>query len=508
MLYCISSKIEFINRKGDLIMDLSTLFNSIQNQLGQYLPSIMGALMILVGGWILAMLVRAGLNHFLNMININSRVSSTTGQEIDLASGISFSAYVLILLMTLIGVLNSLNLETVSQPFNLLVSQVFEYMPRIFGGLILAAVAWAIASVAKVLVSKALAATKIDDTISKEAGMAPMSNNAGTLLFWIIILMFLPAILSTFELEGLLSPVQNLVDKVLNMVPDIFAAGVIGFVGWVVAKILSSVVTNVLATGGVDRLTETAESEKDGIKISSVLGTIVFVFIFVPTLITALDTLHMEAISGPASDMLSMMFEAIPNIIAAVVILTITYYVAKFASALVSNLLTSIGFNSLPEKLGFTNAFSSGSSLADFVGKTIMFFALLFATVEAANRLGFSQVSDIVSVFIQFGGDILLGSVILVIGFWLANLAYNAINTASGSESSGLANIARLAIIGLVIAMGLRAMGIADDIVNMAFGLTLGAVAVAVALAFGLGGREAAGKQLEYWFSKMRDNDK
>jgi hypothetical protein len=52
--------------------------------------------------------------------------------------------------------------------------------------------------------------------------------------------------------------------------------------------------------------------------------------------------------------------------------------------------------------------------------------------------------------------------------------------------------------------MGLRAMGIADDIVNLAFGLTLGAAAVAVALAFGLGGREAAGRQMEYWLARMR----
>ena len=52
--------------------------------------------------------------------------------------------------------------------------------------------------------------------------------------------------------------------------------------------------------------------------------------------------------------------------------------------------------------------------------------------------------------------------------------------------------------------MGLRAMGIADDIVNLAFGLTLGAIAVAVALAFGLGGRAAAGKQMEYWLARWR----
>jgi hypothetical protein len=487
-------------------MDLSTLFNSIQNQLGQYLPSIMGALLILVGGWILAMLVRAGLNHFLNMIGINNRISASTGQEIDLASGISFGAYVLILLMTLIGVFNSLNLDSVSGPFNLLVSQVFEYLPRIFGGLILAAVAWAIASLVKVLSTKALAATTIDETIAKEAGMSPMSNNVGSMLFWVIILMFLPAILSTFELTGLLTPVQNLVDKILDMVPNIFAAGVIGVVGWVVAKILSGVVSNVLVTSGVDRLIESPENKTD-LKISRIVGTLVFAFVFIPSLITALDTLQMEAISKPASDMLAMLFEAIPNMIAAAVILVVTFYVAKFVATLVNNLLSGMGFNNLPAKLGFTNAFSSGVTPSDFIGKMIMFFAILFATVEAANRLGFSQVSEIVSVFIQFGGDILLGSVILVIGFWLANLAYDAINTASGSKTTGLASIARVAIIGLVVAMGLRAMGIADDIVNMAFGFTLGAVAVAVALAFGLGGREAAGKQLEYWFNKMRDND-
>ena len=64
--------------------------------------------------------------------------------------------------------------------------------------------------------------------------------------------------------------------------------------------------------------------------------------------------------------------------------------------------------------------------------------------------------------------------------------------------------VVRIAIVGLAIAMGLRAMGIADDIVNLAFGLILGAVAVTIALSFGLGGREAAGKQMDYWLEKLR----
>ncbi len=490
-------------------MDFSTLVNSLQGQLGQHLPGIFGALAVLVGGWLIAVLVRAGLNRFLNMIGINKRISESTGQEVDIASGISFGAFILILLITLIGVFSSLNLQAVSEPFNVMVTQIFEYLPRIFAGLILLAIAWGIATLVRLVATKALATTKLDEKLSAAAGMQPMSNNVGNMLFWIIILMFLPALLSTFELNGLLSPVQGMVNEFLSMLPNIFAAGVIALVGWIVAKILRGLVTNILATSGIDNISKAVDlDDKNVIKLSNVVGMLVFIFVFIPTLIAALDALQMSAISQPASNMLSMMFEAVPNILAAAVILTITYYVAKFLSVLVVNLLTSIGFNELPATLGCADTFTKKSTASDLIGKILIFFAMLFATVEAANRLGFSEVSDIVSIFIQFGGDILLGSVILIVGFWLANLAYRAIDRASGKESTGLANIARIAIIGLVVAMGLRAMGIADDIVNMAFGLTLGSVAVAVALAFGLGGREAAGKQLEYWFKKMRDSNK
>ena len=138
------------------------------------------------------------------------------------------------------------------------------------------------------------------------------------------------------------------------------------------------------------------------------------------------------------------------------------------------------------------------------VALLVLIVAMLFATAEAANRLEFTQVRDLVALFIRFGGNVLLGAVILIIGSWLANVAHDAIKRANTTHSEGLASIARVAILGLVIAMGLRAMGIADDIVNLAFLLTFGAVAVAVALSFGLGGREAAGRQMEYWLSKLR----
>src|SRR5262249_25526757 len=120
------------------------------------------------------------------------------------------------------------------------------------------------------------------------------------------------------------------------------------------------------------------------------------------------------------------------------------------------------------------------------------------------NRLEFSQVRDLVTMFIKFGGEILLGGAILAIGFWLANLAYEAIHRASGEKRTRIPRLARVALLGLTIALGPRPRGIADDIGNLAFGLTLGAVAVAIALSFGLGGREAAGRQMEHWLSQLR----
>ena len=104
---------------------------------------------------------------------------------------------------------------------------------------------------------------------------------------------------------------------------------------------------------------------------------------------------------------------------------------------------------------------------------------------------------------LELAGDIFFGLIVLVIGNMIANVAYRALIT----SDKFLASIARITILGLFFAIALNTMGIADQIVNLAFGLTLGAIAVAVALSFGLGGREAAGKQMEYILDKFRNSN-
>ena len=483
-------------------MEFSALLTSLQNVLGAPLPNILGALGILALGWIFAVAARAGVKRLLNMLGVNQRIRESTDQALDVENGVALGVFWVILLVTIIGILNVLDLELASNPFQVLANQIFGYLPRLVAGTALVLVAWLLATLLRAGAVKLLEKTDLDESLSAQAGMEPMSKNVGNVLFWLVILLFIPAILGAYDLQGLLSPVQTMVDKVLAMLPNVFAALVIGFVGWLLAKVMRGLVTNLLAAAGVDRAGHSAGLDQS-VLLSRVIGTLVFIFIFVPTLIGALDALKIDSISKPATEMLAQILNAIPHLVAAGLILVLTYYVAKFASALVSRLLAGMGFDALPGKIGLAGAFGELKASA-LVGMVLMFFAMLFATVEAANQLQFTQVRDLITTFVRFGADVLLGAAILLIGFWLANLAYAAIVKASGENISTLARIARIAILGLVTAMGLRAMGIADDIVNIAFGLTFGAVAVAVALSFGLGGREAAGRQMEYWLSKLR----
>ncbi|MCA8410741.1 MAG: mechanosensitive ion channel [Burkholderia multivorans] len=482
-------------------MDASSFITSLQTTLGGYLPKIAGAIGILVIGWLIAVIVRAGALRLLGALKVDQRITESTGQGACVERIVAGGLFWLVLLVTAVGIFNVLNLYAVSNPFSLLVTHIVDYLPNLIGGAALTLVAWLIASLLRSIANRALKASKVDDKLSGSAGMQPMSGYLGDVLFWLVILMFLPAILSAFALSGLLSPVQGMIDRLLAIVPNLFAAAVIGVVGWIVARVLRGLVTNLLVAAGADRLTQRLDSPAP-VRVSSLVGTIVYVFVFVPTLISALDALKIDAISVPATNMLNEFLSAVPDIVAAIVIVLVTFYFARFVAALAQRLLEAAGADGLPAVLGVERVFSGMLLPSVLVARLIVFFAMLFAAVEAANRLGFTQVRDVVTLFIEFGGHVLTGGVILVIGVWLAGLARRVIEQADREHSVLFARIAQFAILGLVFAMGLRAMGIANEIVQLAFGLVLGAIAVAVALSFGLGGREAAGKLLDRWFNQ------
>ena len=484
-------------------MEIQTFWNTLQSSIGQNVMQWVGALTVLVIAWLLAVIVRAATHAALSKLKLNERMQDALGTPMNWHSLIAGALFWLVMLLGLGAALNTVELNLDSGPLSGMTNQLLEFAPRLLAAAALGVVAWLVASVVRGLVNKAMGASQLDEKLSATAQMQPIGERLGQVLFWLVILMFVPAVLQALEMRALLDPVNTMLTQGLGFVPNIVAAFIVGGVGWLVAKVLQQLVAQLIASMGADQWA-TEAGLGNAFKVSRLGGVVVFLAVFVPSLIAALDALRIESVSGPATEMLNLIVSSVPHVIAAVLILLVTWVVARFAAGLVASLLSALGVDTWPEKIGLAHA-TKTTPASKMVGRLLVFFAMLLASVEAARQLGFNQFGELVATFIQFAGNVLLGSVILMVGFWLSNLAFNAIDRAAGDKSSGLARIARLAILGLVLAMGLRAMGIADDIVNLAFALVLGALAVAFALAFGLGGREAASDLAKQWLADYRN---
>jgi hypothetical protein len=431
---------------------------------------------------------------------------------------VSKGVYYLLLLFVVVGFFQALRLTLITEPLNRLLNQMFDYAPRLLGAGLLLLVAWIVATVLKKLVTEGLSAAKLDERLGGEAGVEeegamPLSKTLGEVVYWLVFLLFLPAILGALELQGLLEPVQGMVDEILSFLPNLFAAGIILVIGWFVARIVQRIVTNLLAALGVDRL-----SEQVGVagalgkqKLSGLIGMVIYILILIPVLIAALDALEMDAITRPASDMLNTIFGALPALFGAFLVLAIAYVVGRVVAGLITNLLTGLGFNAILARLGLGDEPREGQRTpSDIVGYLVLVAIMFFASIEALRLLNFDLLAEGLAQFTAFAGQIILGLIIFALGLYLANLAANAIQTSAVDQAGLLALAARIAILVLAGAMALRQMGIANEIVNLAFGLLLGAIAVAVALAFGLGGREIAARELDGWLEsiKSRENER
>jgi len=477
------------------------------------------AVLILIGGWILALLISATVRKALERTSIDNRIAERTGmkRDINIEAIVGKIIFWIVMLLVLVAVFQSLQLTAVTGPLNSLLNELFSYVPNLLAAAGLGLVAWLIATILRFAVSKGLSMTKLDDTLTSQIGMdeerqVPMSETLANIVYWFVFLMFLPAVLDALSMQGLLAPVQGMVNDLLGFLPNILSAGIIAVVGWFVARIIRQIVTSLLVAVGADKLGERVglTAVVGSQTLSGLIGTILYVLILIPVIISALDALRIRAISDPATNMLNTLLDALPAIFGAIIVLGVTYFIGQLVAGLVANLLTTVGFNRVLGLIGLGGGAPQEGrrTPAEIVGYLVLIGMLLFATIEAAQLLGFSIVADLVAEFLTFASQVLLGIIIFGLGLYLANLAHKVIVSTAGEQAKVLSQAARLAIIVLAGAMGLRQMGIADDIVNLAFGLLLGAIALAMALAFGLGARDIAARETENLLESLRSEDK
>ncbi|MBP8816544.1 MAG: mechanosensitive ion channel [Psychrobacter sp.] len=484
---------------------MNPMYTSFNGYLGGPIGSIIGAILIFIIGWLVALGIAALVRGVLSKVNLNQRMNSSTGKSYDLEGIISKIVFWFIFIIAIAGALSQLNLNSISTPFANMVNQVLTFIPNLIAAIAVGVIGWVIATVARTAINAALAKTSMDERLSAKAGVKPMSSTIADMVYWFILLVVLTMVLGQLELDGLFAPLTNMVDKIFSFIPNILIAGVVFVVGYIIAKVVRGIVTNLVSTFDVQKLASKAGLSEQN-SLPNIAGSLAFLVVIIPTIIAALNALKIDVIARPATNMLNKIMEALPNIFMAAAILIVTFYVVRMVANIIKGLIENTQINQLPAKVGLQETMGD-KKISDLVSYAIIFFAMLFAAIAAADLLGFEPISAIIAMFIAFGANIILGAIILFIGFWLANIIAGVVER-SEQGSQFLANIVRVLIMGLVLAMGLKAMGIADSIVNLAFGLTLGAVAVAFALSFGLGGQEAAARFLRKMQDKMdRERD-
>lgn len=514
---------------------MDTAVSTLTPLLGDAIARLIVAVIVLLIGWAIAAIAARIVGAILKRTNLDNRLAGSLDPKsmvgtpkagavqtapaapqpkspaYPVESWITTAVFWFIFLFFILGALQVLGLTAIAAPINTLLETITGWLPALLAAAILALIAHVLGSILRRIVTAAMARRNVDERLASSSGSkTSIANPLGDAVYYLIWLLFLPAILGALGLQGLLIPVQNMIDQFLSFLPFLAAAIIVLVVGWFVARIVQRIVASFLASAGVDSFAERVGVAKymGGMTLSGLLGLIVFILILIPIITASLDALNLNSLTAPLTAMINEVIVAIPSYVAAAVILILTYVLGRWLIGIGVEILTGVGVNSLPRVLGLGNSDSiGGRTLAQWIGDLALLIVMLLAAVQAAEVIGWNAVTVAVGSLGVQVVQIIFGLIIIAVGVYLGNLAARFVNGTSMANKNLLAWGARLAIIAFAGAMGLTAMGFAESIVVIAFALFFGAIAVAVALAFGLGGRETAAKQVAEWSVSLKKDE-
>ncbi len=345
-----------------------------------------------------------------------------------------------------------------------------------------------------------------------------VGERIGEVGYWLVWLLGLIAALNVLGLTAVVAPLNGMVTEFLRYLPAIVGAALIFFIGFVLATVVRRMVEATVEAVELDRrlidagLTHTPK----GPGLARLLGLLAFTLIIIPVSIAALQALSITAISEPATEMLNGILLTIPRVIGAALIIFIGYLIARWVMTLIEEGLKSIGFDDIISGIANAEPIRVGRDKMDLtpgvdtinlskfppskmIGLAVLIGIVLFAAVEAARLLEFAAMATMLARVLELASSVLFGAVIIALGILLANILATASRREGKPSSEIISTLVRWGVIALATAVGLSFMGLANNIIALAFGLILGSVAVAVAIAFGVGGRDAAKRMLDRW---------
>ena len=400
-------------------------------------------------------------------------------------------------------------------------------LPSLIRALLLLLLAWVVAFVAKKLVVKLLQNGKFDKILAK--GKSPASpehgkekvESIGKIVYFLVFLLFIPSILDALNMNAVSAPISNMMQNLLAFIPNLIGAAIILFIGYFIAKILRDIVYNLLLTADIDKWYNkispqgaaqpqadriTMEAKSNAPTLAKILSNILFGVILIPVITMALETLNIQTLTQPIVLVLNKVLNMIPNIFVAVILIVLGYFIGKFIGQLLASLLTRMGIQKVYSWVDDNQA--SGIPRIDLgaaIGNIVQALIILFMTVEALRVLRLDVLNTIGNAIIAYLPLLLSGLIIIGLGVFGGYFVENMIRKYMHSPFT--AALAKYIIIVFAVFMTLAQIQFASTIVNIAFLLILGGLSIAFAIAFGVGGREFAKRQLEKFEKKMeKDN--
>jgi hypothetical protein len=218
-----------------------------------------------------------------------------------------------------------------------------------------------------------------------------------------------------------------------------------------------------------------------------------------------------DAITNSMAQALSLLLAAIPRIIGFIIVVAIGWFIAALIARAVSALLRSIRFNDMADRSGFAGFVANTGVETDssgFVAEIAKWFVRLITLVVGFDALGLPAVSDVLRQLLLWLPNLVVAIAVLIFGGlaanWLAGMVRGATAKADLGNPDLLAAIARVAVWAFAIVIAVNQVGIARDLVNILFMAIVGAVALALGLAFGIGGRDTAAEVVRNWYDRSR----
>ncbi|HFU4059644.1 TPA: mechanosensitive ion channel [Streptococcus suis] len=376
-------------------------------------------------------------------------------------------------------------------------------LPGVIRMLVLVIIAFVLAGLLRKLTLAGLNKIQFSQKLQEWGVIKPEDNGQaliktlGQLVYFLVILFFLPSILSGLNISSTVDPISSMFEKFFAFIPNMIAAGLIIFVGTFFCKFIKGLLTGVLERLDIDAwYTKVTGQEKlpfDSKQIISVLSTVVYVLIFIPILTLALETLGITSISQPIVTILNQVIGILPHVLVALVLIAVGSFVAKLIGNLLENLLETAGINNYSKYL-FAKE-EANFELSAIITQVVRAIIIVFFFIQAIQVLNLQVFNAVGSALLAYLPSLISAIAIVILAIIASNLVANFLQKIT--DSPLVITIVRYLMIVFAVFMALDQLKFAQHIVQSTFTIILGALAVAFALAFGLGGRDFAARQLE-----------